>query len=76
MSLAAVAGTTLSAKTGWGRRKLLLCYEFQTNGLFHLSITPQTPMVYQIHPQLQRTESHSRSLRRSALQTGHDLIHM
>jgi hypothetical protein len=31
---------------------------------------------YQIHPQLQRTESHNRSLRSSVLQTAHDLIHM
>ena len=31
---------------------------------------------YQIHPQLQRTESHNRSLRSSVLQTAHDLIHI
>jgi hypothetical protein len=31
---------------------------------------------YQVHPQLQRTESHNRSFCKSALQTAHDLIHM
>ena len=30
---------------------------------------------YQVHPQLQRTELHNRSFRKSALQTAHDLIH-
>ena len=32
--------------------------------------------LYHVHPQLQRTESHNRSLRKTALQTAHDLIHM
>src|SRR5260370_16647540 len=32
--------------------------------------------TYQIHPHRQRTESHNRSLCKSALQTAHDLIHM
>src|SRR2546428_14045291 len=31
---------------------------------------------YQIHPHGQRTDSHNRSLCKSALQTGHDLIHI
>jgi hypothetical protein len=34
------------------------------------------PEPYQIHPQLQRTESHNWGLRNSALQTAHALIHI
>jgi len=36
----------------------------------------ESPESYQIHPQLQRMESHNRRLRKSALQTAHDLIHI